>query len=56
MDTFGALYPFCCFPLLKIDEAREAKKMQMARLVLAGKSVIEEEDDLFDGLSPEVSK
>lgn len=37
----------------KVDEEKEAKKADMARLVLAGASVIEEEDDLFDGLSPE---
>lgn len=39
----------------KVDHEREARKIEKARLVLAGASVVEEEDDLFEGLAPEVS-
>lgn len=36
-----------------VDEEREARKAELARLVLAGRSVLEGEEDLFDGLTPE---
>lgn len=38
----------------KIDEEREAKKLEKARLVLLGANMLEEEEDPFDGLSPQV--
>lgn len=41
--------------VLQVDEEREAKKAELARLILAGKSLIEDEEDLFKGMSPRVS-
>ncbi|KDD75647.1 hypothetical protein H632_c572p0 [Helicosporidium sp. ATCC 50920] len=35
-----------------VDENKETLKADMARSLLAGKSLIEEEDDVFEGLSP----
>lgn len=37
-----------------VDENKETLKADMARSLLAGKSLIEEEDDVFEGLSPKV--
>lgn len=38
----------------KVDEEKEARKREAARMVLAGHSLLDSEDDPFDGLSPEV--
>ena len=38
--------------LLQIDEDKEAKKLEAARAVLAGRSFTEGEEDPFEGLGP----
>jgi hypothetical protein len=37
-----------------VDEQKEARKADVARLVLAGKSFVNDEEDVFEGLSPQV--
>ena len=39
--------------LVQVDEDKEAKKMEAARAVLAGRSFTEGEDDPFEGLGPQ---
>jgi hypothetical protein len=40
---------------VQVDEAREGRKAELARLLLAGRSLLGEGDDeLFEGLSPKV--
>ena len=41
-----------CMPL-QIDEDKEARKMEAARAVLAGRSFTEGEEDPFEGLGPQ---
>jgi hypothetical protein len=38
----------------EIRRARDARRAQVARLVLAGGSIVEESDDPFEGMDPEV--
>ena len=40
-------------PPRQVDHEREARKADLARAVLAGRSMIDDEEDLFDGLTPE---
>ena len=39
----------------KVDEDKEARKKERARLILAGRSLLETDEDPFDGLTPQVS-
>ena len=38
--------------LVQVDEEKEAKKMEAARAILAGRSFTEGDDDPFEGLGP----
>lgn len=38
----------------KVDEEKESRKLAQARLILAGRSLLEGDEDLFEGLTPEV--
>ncbi|KAK2076941.1 hypothetical protein QBZ16_005169 [Prototheca wickerhamii] len=37
----------------KVDEDKEARKKERARLILAGRSLLETDEDPFDGLTPQ---
>jgi hypothetical protein len=40
---------------MQVDEEKEAKKAEQARLMLAGKSFLDD-DDIFKGMTPQVRR